>query len=280
MGFASDDAFIKALTNGRKQKWKYSKTGSVGNTTPEAAGNHVSYYLAAGSPGAGTAPTTSWASFDNGSGAVFFTDVSPQKRYVYGLSACSTVAGTLIVYDRIGHRQTASNALAATGNKTIGASLASRYSGADSEDLHNIEAWVEIAAATDGVAPIISMNSYTNSDGTSGRAGGSLTFPAAATNIGWMAPLPLQAGDKGVQAISTINVATSSSTVGTANVLLMRPIAEIEVPEAYKLTRITIRDGLDPTRVYDDSSLCFAFFASSTSVANFWGTLITAYDGS
>lgn len=279
MGFATPDAMTKALTGGRKQEWSFFKDGGATNETPEAAGNYVSYYLATGSPGAGTAPTTSWSSFDNGSGSMFFSDVSTNKRYVYGVDFCSTVAGTLLIYDRIGHRQTAANALAALGDKTIGASLASRYSGADAEDLHNVEAWIEVTTATNTTAPIVSMNSYTNSDGTSGRAGGSLTFPATATNIGWCAPLPLAAGDKGVQAINTINVATAAASTGTANVFLMRPIARVSVPVANIMTSITVHDGLVPRRIYDDSSLCFVFFTTATTVADFWGTLVTVYDG-
>lgn len=278
MGFASHDAFIKALTSGRKQEWRFVKDGGATNETPEAAGTWVSYYVAPGSPGAGTAPTTSWAAFNDGSGAITFTAVSTAKRYLYGVDCCATSSGTLMIYDRLGHIQTAANALASTGNKTITATLPARYSGADTEDLHNIEAWLELTTATNTTAPIVSMNSYTNSAGTNTRAGGSLTFPATATNIGWMSPLPLQAGDKGVSAISTINVATAAASTGTANVLLVRPIAFVPVV-ANLVTSITVQDGLIPRRIYDASSLCLAFFATSTTVVDFWGSITTAYDG-
>lgn len=279
MGFASQDAFIKALTSGRKQEWRFAKTGSAGNETPEAAGSWVSYYLATGSPGAGTAPSTSWASFDNGSGSVYFTDVSPQKRYLYGVEVCATQSGTLMIYDRLGHKLFDSNALASTGNKTVSATLPSRYSSADAEDLHNIEAWIEGTEATSATAPIVDLNSYTNSAGTSARDGAALTFPAAATNIGWMAPFPLQAGDKGVQAINTFNVNTASTTVGECNIVLVRPIAFVPVV-ANLVTLVSVKDGLIPRRIYDDSSLCFAWLATSTSVVDFWGSIVTAYDGS
>jgi len=278
MGFASIDAFVKALTNGRKQEWRFSKDGTAGNETPEAAGNWVSYYLAAGSPGAGTAPTTSWAAFSNGSGSVFFNDVASNKRYLYGVEACADQSGTLMIYDRLGHINHNANALVSTGNKTVTATLPARYSGADAEDLHNIEAWIEVTEVTATTTTVVSLNSYTNSDGTSGRAGGNLTFPATATNVGWMAPFPLQAGDRGVQAINTWNVGTASTTTGEANVLLLRPIAFVPLV-ANLVTMISVKDGLIPRRIYDDSSLCFAFFANGTSVADFWGSIITAYDG-
>lgn len=278
MGFPSQDAFVKALTSGRKQEWSFSKDGQATNETPEAAGNWVSYYLAIGSPAAGTAPTTTWAAYTGGSGSMNFTDVSTAKRYLYGVDWGSTIAGIGMIYDRIGHISTAANALASTGDKTITATLASRYSGADAEDLHNIEAWVEVTTATNTTAPIVRLHSYTNSDGTSGRTGGSLTFPATATNIGWMGKLPLQAGDKGVSAISTLEVTTAAASTGTCNVVLLRPIAFVGVSAA-QLTAVSIKDGLIPRRIYDGSSLCLAWFASTTGVADFFGTITTAYDG-
>lgn len=279
MGFASIDAMVKAYTAGRKQEWTFFKDGQATNETPEAAGNWVSYYLATGSPGAGTAPATSWADFDNGSGSMVFTDVSPQKRYVYGVECQSTVDGTLLIYDRLGHINLNANALVSTGNKTITAVLPARYSGADTEDLHNIEAWIEVTEATATTTTALSMNSYTNTAGTTTRAGGTLTFPATATNIGWSSPLPLQAGDKGVQAIATINVSVASTTSGECNILLARPIARVGV-RANVATLVTVQDGLPPRRIYDDSSLCFMWFASSTTVVDFLGSLITVYDGS
>lgn len=278
MGFSSIDAFVKALTNARKQEWRFSKDGQAANETPEAAGNWVSYYLAPGSPGAGTAPSTSWASFDNGSGSMFFTDVSTAKRYLYAIEAAATESGTLMIYDRLGHMNFNANSLVSTGNKTTTATLAARMSTADAEDKHNVEAWIEVTEVTATTTAVVSLNSYTNSDGTAARAGGNLTFPATATNVGWFGPFPLQAGDKGVSAISTWNVGTASTTTGEANIVMLRPIAFVPVV-ANIVTLISVKDGLIPRRIYDDSSLCFAFFANNTNVVDFWGSIVTAYDG-
>lgn len=280
MGFASPDAAYKALTNGRKQEWRFVKDGQAASETPEAAGNWVSFWLAPGSPGAGSAPGAAWADCDNASGSIVFTDVSPQKRYLYGVELCATVTGVLMIYDRLGHINFAANSLVSTGDKTVTATLADRYAGADAEDLHNIEAWIEVTEVTATTTTVLSMDSYTNSAGTSGRAGSSVTFPATATNVGWMSPLYLQAGDKGVQAIDTVNVSVASTTTGEFNVVLVRPIAFIPVATANIMTMITVKDGLIPTRIYDDSSLAFAWLATSTTVPDFWGRIVTAYDGS
>lgn len=277
MGFASPDAMVKAYTAGRVQQWTFAKDGQASNETPEGAGSWTSLYLAVGSPGAGTAPSTSWASYNNGTGGAIFTDVSPAKRYVYGIEATANQDGVLVLYDRLGHINLNANALASTGPKTITASLPTSMASADVNDLANVEAWLELTEATSTTTVVLSMDSYTNEAGTSGRAGGSLTFPAAATNIGWMAPLPLQAGDKGVSAIATINVGTASTTVGECNVVLLRQICRVGV-DANKQTLLTVRDGLPPRRVYDDSSLCLMFFASGTTPPDVNGTFITVYD--
>lgn len=281
MGFSSIDAFVKALTNGRKQEWRFSKDGGATNETPEAAGNWVSYYLATGSPGAAAAPATgAWASFDGGDGSVEWTNVASAKRYLYAIEAAATESGTLMVYDRLGHRRFDTNALTVVSSKTTTATLATRMSTAEPEDKHNVEAWIEITEATAaGTTCAVSLNSYTNSDGTAARAGGTLTFPAQAINIGWFAPFPLQAGDKGVSAINTWNVSVAGTTSGEANVVMLRPIAFVPVV-ANIVTLISVKDGLIPRRIYDDSSLCFAFFANNTNVVDFWGSITTAYDGS
>ena len=270
MAFASRDQIRQAITAGRVQRWHFMKDGGVTNETPQAAGSWVSYYLAVGSPGAATAPTT-YANCTDLAGSVFFTNVSPGNRYLTDVTVCATVPGTLMVYDRLGH--IGDVVLDSTGNKTVTSSALPRSMGTN--DLCNVEAWMEVSEATDTTAPVVSLNSYTNEAGTAARAGGTVTFPSATTGLGWMAKLPMQAGDKGIQAISTLNVATDSGSVGEVTVMLMRPLAYIPVATANVATRLELTQL---PRVYDGSSICFAWLATSTTVVDFWGELTFAYD--
>lgn len=240
----------------------------IGTNTPEAAGQWVTFQNEAGSPGAMADPST-YANCTSLAGTMTFSNVSPANRYLTGCSLISSQLGTLMVYDRLGHIGAVS--LASTGNKTISSSALPRSM--STNDLLNVECWVELTTATTVTAPIISMNSYTDETGSSGAAGGSLTFPATATNVRWMGKLPLAAGDKAVQAVSTINVATAASA-GVANVLLMRPIAYIPL-----LANVATVMEIDARpRVYDGSSLCLAFFASAASALSLWGRLEFTYD--
>lgn len=268
MAFASRDAIRAAITAGRVQRWHFVKDGDTSNETPEAAGSWVSYYLAVGTPGAAAAPST-YANLTDFSGSVNNTNVSPGNRYLTDVVVCASQPGTLMVYDRLGH--IGAIALSSTGNKTVSSSALPRSMGTN--DLNNVECWIEVDVATDGTTTL-SMNSYTNESGTTTRAGGNLVLPSSA-NIGWMGKLPLQAGDKAVQAVSTINVSAETNTVGECNVVLMRPLAYVPVATANIATRLELTQL---PRVYDGSSIFFAWMATSTTVVDLWGELTFAYD--
>jgi hypothetical protein len=275
MAFASRDAIRAAITAGRVQRWHFAKTGSAGNETPEAAGQWVSYYLATGTPGAGAAPTA-YANLTDFSGSVNNTNVSPGNRYLTDVVVCSTQTGTLMVYDRLGHIGTSAspdNHTYAANAKTVTTSALPRSMGTN--DLNNVECWIELTEATDTTAPKMTLSSYTNQAGTAARAGAEITFPAVATNVGWARKMPLQAGDKGVQAVSTITVGTASASTGKFNLFLARPLAYVPIATANVATRLELTQL---PRVYDGSSVFFMFMATGTSVADFWGELTFAYD--
>ena len=264
MAFTTRDQIYAAIAAGRSQRWSFQKTGPAA----QAAGSWASLFAAAGSPGAGTDPA-GWANCTNLAGSTFFTDVSPSKRYLAKASVMSTVAGTLFVYDRLGH---ANVSLVGTGNKSV-TSLALPRS-MDTEDTYQVEAWGEVVTATTTSAAVLSMNSYTDPVNGSGRAGATITFPAAATVTRYMAKLPLQAGDRGVSAISTINVATAPAA-GTMNVIALRPLCYLPV-QANVATVFDLVPELP--RVYDGSSICMAFLDTATTAPTIWGDLVCVYD--
>lgn len=269
MALGSLTAVREARAAGRTQDWDIMK---IGTNTPEAAGQWVTFANEIGSPGVMADPTT-YANCEDLAGTMLFTDKSPANRYLTGCSLMSTQNGTLMVYDRLGHIGSVS--LASTGNKTISSSALPRSM--STNDLLNVECWLELTTATTTTAAVVRMNSYTDEAGNSGQdAGlttGILTLPATATNVRWMGKLPLLAGDKAVQAVSTLNVSTAASA-GVANVMLMRPIAYI--PLLANVATVMEIDGRP--RVYDGSSLCLAFFASAASALSLWGRLEFTYD--
>lgn len=270
MGVMSRDQVLAHIAAGRHQTFKFSKVGSA---TPEAVGHWATMYPDTGNPGAASAPSTSWANCTDLAGSIFHTNVSPAKRYLHAVSCIASQNCSVMFYDRLGHINLNANALVSTGNKTISTSALPRSM--DTNDLACVKAWIEITEVTATTTTQISMNSYTNEGGTSGRAGGTLVFPATATNLGWMFELPMQAGDKGVQAISTINVSVASTTTGECNIMLIRELATVPVLAAMP----TIIELPDLPRVYDGSSIFMAVMpATSAAVVNIQGKTVCVYD--
>lgn len=268
MAFASRDQIRQAITAGRVQRWHFMKVGGATSEIPDAEGSWVSYYLAVGTPGAAVAPTT-YANLTDFSGSMNNTNVSPGNRYLSDVVVCANVTGTLMVYDRLGHIGAID--ITTVASDTISSSALPRSMGTN--DLNNVEAWLEVTTATNG-AVTMSMNSYTNQAGTAARAGGSITIPTGA-NIGYMAKFPLQAGDKAVQSIQTTSVSVEAATTGIINVVLLRPLAHIPIANANVATTMEI---MQLPRVYDGSSLFFAWLATATNGVNLWGELTMVYD--
>lgn len=266
MAFASRDAIRAARSAGRKQDWVIHKTGAG---IPEAAGQWVSFAADAGTPGAITDPTT-YANCTSLSGSMTFSNVTPGNRYLTGCALMATQNCTLMVYDRLGHIG-AQTLHTSTGDRSISSSALPRSM--STNDLLNVEAWIELTTATTTTAAVVRLNSYTNEAGTTGHTGGSLTLPDIATNVRWMGRLPLAAGDKAVQAVSTFEV-TTATTNGVCNLMLIRPVALI--PLLANVATVIQFDDLE--RIYDGSSLCLAAMASAASAFNVWGRLEFTYD--
>ena len=75
--------------------------------------------------------------------------------------------------------------------------------------------------------------SYTNSAGTSGRTSTATSF--GGTNFreaGILIPIPLQAGDTGVESIESVTVTATTGTAGNFGVCLFKPLAMISLESA------------------------------------------------
>jgi hypothetical protein len=176
-----------------------------------------------------------------------------------------------MVYDRL--VGVGGLSVASTGNKTVNGVALPRYTGASASV---VEAWLEVTTATTTTAAVVSMNNYTNQGGTGGRSGGNVTFPATATDVRTMIKLPLQAGDKGVQDCSSINVGTAASA-GVVNFLLIRPLAFIPLLANIWNEKDLVLQFPSMARVFDGASLSLALLATGTTATNVYGTMKAAY---
>lgn len=115
-------------------------------------------------------------------------------------------------------------------------------------DYKEAQLWVETVTAFTGIPTFTIV--YKNENGVSGR---STTYtPATAPTLGRLLYIPLASGDQGIQQVESVSC--SVATVGTFNVLVLRPLWVGRVP----LAGMTQTHGPDKTglvRVYETSAL-------------------------
>jgi len=266
-GFSSYDDLINEITvNGKIYEWFFHKIGSA----PEAAGVWHTLWKAAGIPGAGAdAAGTPGDALDDVAGSMFFPDQASDTKHLISVGALANQSLTLMIYDRL--VSVGGVSINSTGDKTINSPTLPRYT-----DGVGVLPIIEVTTVT-AAAAVVSVNSYTNTADQTGRAGGSVTFPSAITNVDTMFFLPLQAGDKGVKAISTINASSTGGGSAAVAVSLVKPLVFLPILASYWTERDLVLQMTSLPRIYDGASLGLAYLASTTNVANVFGHLRVAY---
>jgi hypothetical protein len=257
----SVDQYIAAA---KQQNLQLKKTAT--RTTIAAA--WFSLFDIAGSPGAGTlaigntangvVPTDATAGHPTidafGSG-----NIGALTKIDFG----SSVACRIRLFDRVfaagAYAFNANTNLASQPSYAGRVNLRNYATGLDANDYKGLEIWVEqVTAATGNQAVAVT---YTNEAGTGSRTTGAVGIGAAPT-VGRCWQLPLQAGDAGVQRID--NVTGSVASVGTFNVMVLRPLWTGRVPVAAGGdVHDFLKTGL--VQVFADSALYALVQADSTS---------------
>ena len=251
MAITTLDGYIAAP----KQRVQWGKTAS--RTT--IAAQWFSVFDLAGSPSAGVLAGTSTAA------GVVPTDATvgcpvinafggAANGYVSKVEFGSTVACRVQLFDMLW--KAGAYAFNANVNLSGQPSFSGRLPGTDWRET---EIWVEqVTAATGNQAVNVT---YTDQDGNTGQTTGATGIGSAPT-VGRCWQLPFAAGDGGCQLIS--NVTGSVATVGTFNVLILRPLWSGRVRLANDGdVHDMLRTGMP--RVYADSALYCMIAADSTA---------------
>lgn len=216
----------------------------------DLAGNPGAGTLAGTSTTAGVVPTDATAGFPTinafGGGAT---------GYISAINFGSSVASRITLADMLWK----GGAYPFNASVTLSAqpSYSSRVPGGT--DYTGTQIWIEAVTAFTGNLSI--AVTYTNQSGTTGRTTGTVATAVAPT-VGRMIQLPLQAGDSGVQKIESVTATVS--TVGTFNVLVLRPLWTGRA----KINNDGDTHGPDKTGlpvVFADSALFFYVTADSTA---------------
>lgn len=213
MAITTQDGLVAAMAAGQSVVLNRSgaRTTIAGNwfTTLDLAGNPGAGVLAGTSTAAGVVPTDATAGTPTINA---FTGAN--IGYLSGIDFGGNLASRLRLVDMLFK----AGAYAFNAAVTLAAqpSYSGRIPGADYK---GTEIWVEAVTAFTGTLSV--AITYTNQDGTTGKTTGTVSVGSAMT-VGRMIQLPLAAGDTGVQKIESVT--GTVATVGTFNVLVLRPI--------------------------------------------------------
>lgn len=215
MTIATLDAYIAAA----KQQINYCKTASrttIANawfSLFELAGNPAAGTLAGSSTTAGVVPTGSVAAPTAGVPGVN-NFAGGATGYLSTVDFGGTVAARMMLADCL------FKAGAYSFNSAVTLSAQPSYSSRvpGGTDFTNTQIWIEFVTAFTGTLSV--AVTYTNQSGVAAHTTG--TVVTVSGTVGRMFQLPLQAGDTGVQKIESVTATVA--TVGTFNVLVLRPL--------------------------------------------------------
>jgi hypothetical protein len=246
-------------------------------TAAEAVGVIMSTFYAPGNPGAAAAPAPglSGAALTTYDGQIPFNNPISGNSYLGRFAAASSVAGTLVLCDRLWHNS--GLVVTTTTAQTIN-SVA--WPARDSEGTTNgadVMVGIEVRTATTNAGAITNMTmSYTDQSGNAGATGtiGSVApanFPATAV-IGTFVPIALAAGDTGVRSIQTFTLGTSLAA-GAVHLVAYRELARLE------LTAANIGNAIDAltsgfVRLYDNTVPFLLWIPTATTAPVITGQLI------
>lgn len=247
---------LDGLIGAARQKVLYQKTASVTSVAAniqavhQAAGNPGAATLSAGNTANGAVPTDATTGFP-----LINAFSGGATGYISGIQYTNSVASNLILYDRLFH----AGAYAFNASTTLASqpSYSSRVPGGT--NFTGLELWVEAVTAFTGNLSI--AITYTDQSGNAAHTTGTVATGIAPI-LGRIIPIPLAAGDSGIQKIESVTATVSSA--GTFNVVVVRRLATLRVNGA----NIGGQLGWDTTglpEVFADSALCLAVQPDSTA---------------
>jgi hypothetical protein len=264
MAIATLDQYIAAV----KQRINFLRTAAV--TT--VAGLPYCLNQATGYPGAASLSLGS----ANGSIITDATagfpaiDFSTGNGYLTNVEFGNSVLSRLSIYDLIAVTGPFNwNASAVAVDMTaIVSSLQARcpdYPGSGTAWGKGIIPFVQIITTHTTAATWSCAIAYTDQDGNAGTSGSTMTGAAANLIAGRLLPIPLAAGDSGIQKVTSVTATAGSATAGTFNIILARPLwvsGRVQIAAGGDIHDM-LKTGM-PT-VYNNSALLFVCTADAAS---------------
>jgi len=237
-------------------------------TAAKAVGSFQSAWMGTGYPGAGVASPayTAGAGYTcdrTTAGALGQTNGAVQN-WIGKIAAASTVACSILVYDRLWSCSGMGFALGAKAVTTPGA-LPARIT----DSGVGVRAFVEQFVAAGAATGTLTLT-YVNTAAAAGRTG-VIPVVVSAPVAGQLQPIPLQVGDVGVSQVTSANN-SATWTSGSFGITLMKPIAVIPCAVAGLASSFDWAQVL--RKIPADACVQFAIMATATTAATLFGEAI------
>jgi hypothetical protein len=226
------------------------------------AGRPHSLLYLAGSPGAGVAPTpgVAGAALTTYAGQIPFTNPVSGNSYLARLQAQATIAGTLLLCDRLWHNSGLSAIL--TTSQAVNSVAFPARDADGTVNGNQVLVGVELAVASGAGVPTLTVG-YTNQAGTAGKTATNVVPTVASSAIGAFYPIGLAAGDTGVRSIQTYQQ-SATWTAGSPILVAYRVLARLELQAQTPNAIDALTSGFP--RMFDNS-VPFLIFIPNTTTA-------------
>lgn len=232
---------------------------------------HSTFYLG-GIPGAAAAPTSGigGAVLTSYPGQLPFTNPSAGNSYLARFQGQATIAGTLLLCDRLWHNSGIDITAITEQTFTGSAQIPARDENGTNAGL-GVYAAVEVSSGTGVGTPTLTLK-YTNSAGTQDKTATNVVPTVASSIFGTFYPIGLAAGDVGIQKAQSLTL-SATWTSGTIHVVLYRILARLELTGANVPNAIDALTSGFP-RLYDNTVPFLVFIPSTTTTTNISGHVI------
>jgi hypothetical protein len=254
-----------------------------GVTPTLVAGRPHSLWYLAGSPGAGLTPanTAGGVALTNATpgavaGVLPRTDPGSGNAYLGRLSAMAGQAGTLLLCDRLmqvgGNSGGTAISVTTTTAQTINTGALPARDDTGTVNGVGVQWGLEIITATGAGTATPSLNSYTNSAGTTAHSASLIDTYVASSAIGAFYRFGLQAGDVGIKSVEQLTLSVSM-TSGSIALVAYRVLAALELGGAFIPNAIDALTSGFP-RIYNGCCPFFIFIPNTTTAVNLSGTYL------
>ena len=247
------------------------------------AGRPHSLWYLGGAPGTGTADTSTGGGVARTSsstmvnGQIPHTDPVSGNSYLARFQAQATIAGTLMLCDRLwdcGAVITpATLSVTSTAAQTITSVAWPARDTAASTNGNGVLLGIEVSAALGVGTPTWTLT-YTNQAGTGSRTATNLDPVVASSAIGAFYRIGLQAGDTGVRSVQTFT-SSATATSGQFVIVAYRVLASLELTAANTPNAVDALTSGFP-RLPNGVVPFLIFVPSTTTASNISGTYVEA----